>query len=185
MISVNSTTTTMDQTIVTQETPEIVETYYTIESDNTNLTSETMTTQGDDSSLYCGLVVQNADNNATLYVGTVIVNTNSEGIYSQITATNNSRKSVQWALISTTTGQSLYTTSTKYGKNSVCTIDLKAITTLKTDNQFKLKAVVDNGKDSTSSMILKFDGGSRQTANFKVTGTAVKTSVSYVSTSPN
>ena len=41
------------------------------------------------------------------------------------------------------------------------------------------------GKDSTSSMLLTFDPTSNQTTNFKVTGTAVKTSVSYISTTLN
>lgn len=184
MLTVNSTTTTMDQTMVTTDNPQMSETYYTLESDDTNLSVESQTTQESSSSLYTGTVVQNTTDNSTLYIGTVVANINAAGTYSEITGTNNTKKSVKWALISTS-GTELYRTPTSYVGGAVCTIDLRTISALTSGIQFKLKAIVDDRKDSTSGMILTFRPDSQQTANFKVTATLVKSSISYLSTTPN
>ena len=192
MLKVNRTTNIMRQAMIpmatqeesTQEDLLIVEAYEVVESDASNIMYEVEVKQDDEPESYVSTIVRDDDKAVEIYVDTLIVNTIA-GTYSKIMATNNSRKSVKWALISTTTGASLYTTSTTYGKGAVCTIDLKTISTLQTGTEFKLKAIVSGGKDSSSSKLLTFNPESDQTANFKVTGNAVKTSVTYISTTSN
>ena len=184
MLTVNNTTTTLDPTMYTEDNPQLYITYYSIESDDTNLIVDTQATQDNSSALYTGVVTRNNTTNSELVLETVIVNTNSTGTYSQITATNNSGTVTKWALISTS-GQTLYTTNGTYSRGKTCTIDLKTISTLQLGTQFKLKAIVSAGKDSASNMILTFNPSSNQTANFQLKGTAFKTSVNYLSTTTN
>lgn len=157
---------------------ESIENTVVVESDYSGISADTMIVKEDNGNVYAETIIHDHCTCTNIRINTIIINNNSVVNCSQITATNNSNVSIQWALVNSLDNTIFYTTTKSYTKGEVCTIDLSSITT---NINFKLRALVSH-KTETSCVVLNYDPMCHQSANFVLKEVSSKTNICYLGT---